>query len=158
FRSPEPEVLHRPLGEVLPLRDWLRLQVALDDDAAHAALAELNRKPHADWPTADNDDRRLLLVRAHRRRLPHCTQGVLYTHGLHALVLPMRPSTQSPQPEEETMSLCRLVAQWLVTAVCALALTFNIAAAQAPGRTITIVVPFTPGSNTVDIIARILAE
>jgi tripartite-type tricarboxylate transporter receptor subunit TctC len=52
----------------------------------------------------------------------------------------------------------RSVMQWPVTLACALALTLNVASAQTPGRTITIVVPFTPGSNTVDIIARILAE
>jgi tripartite-type tricarboxylate transporter receptor subunit TctC len=59
---------------------------------------------------------------------------------------------------EETMHSFRLLAQWLVLAACALALALNSASAQTPGRTITIVVPFTPGSNTVDIIARILAE
>lgn len=52
----------------------------------------------------------------------------------------------------------RSIAQWLVASVCALTLTLHLASAQTPGRTITIVVPFTPGSNTVDIIARILAE
>jgi tripartite-type tricarboxylate transporter receptor subunit TctC len=52
----------------------------------------------------------------------------------------------------------RSIAQWLAILSSALVLTLNVASAQAPGRTITIVVPFTPGSNTVDIIARILAE
>lgn len=52
----------------------------------------------------------------------------------------------------------RSIAQWPAVLACALALTFNTASAQTPGRTITIVVPFTPGSNTVDIIGRILAE
>ena len=37
-------------------------------------------------------------------------------------------------------------------------LALNAAIAQAPGRTITIVVPFTPGGNTNDILARVLAE
>ena len=52
----------------------------------------------------------------------------------------------------------RSIAQWLAILSSALALTLSAASAQTPGRTITIVVPFTPGSNTVDIIARILAE
>lgn len=52
----------------------------------------------------------------------------------------------------------RSIAQWLVTLSCAFAMTLNVASAQTPGRTITIVVPFTPGSNTVDIIARIIGE
>jgi tripartite-type tricarboxylate transporter receptor subunit TctC len=52
----------------------------------------------------------------------------------------------------------RSIAQWLAILSSALALTLSAAPAQTPGRTITIVVPFTPGSNTVDIIARILAE
>jgi tripartite-type tricarboxylate transporter receptor subunit TctC len=38
------------------------------------------------------------------------------------------------------------------------ALTVSPAAAQTPGRTITIVVPFTPGNNTVDILARMIGE
>jgi tripartite-type tricarboxylate transporter receptor subunit TctC len=52
----------------------------------------------------------------------------------------------------------RSVAQWLVVSACAIAPGLTAASAQAPGRTITIVVPFTPGNNTVDIIARILAD
>ncbi|MDQ8729805.1 tripartite tricarboxylate transporter substrate binding protein [Bradyrhizobium sp. LHD-71] len=52
----------------------------------------------------------------------------------------------------------RPIAQWLVTLSCSLAMTVNVALAQTLGRTITIVVPFTPGSNTVDIIARIIGE
>jgi tripartite-type tricarboxylate transporter receptor subunit TctC len=52
----------------------------------------------------------------------------------------------------------RLLAQWLALSACALALSLTAVSAQTPGRTITIVVPFTAGSNTVDIIARILAE
>jgi tripartite-type tricarboxylate transporter receptor subunit TctC len=34
----------------------------------------------------------------------------------------------------------------------------STAAAQVPGRTITIIVPFTPGNNTVDILARLIGE
>jgi tripartite-type tricarboxylate transporter receptor subunit TctC len=52
----------------------------------------------------------------------------------------------------------RSVAQCLALSACALASALSPASAQTPGRTITIVVPFTAGSNTVDIIARILAE
>jgi tripartite-type tricarboxylate transporter receptor subunit TctC len=52
----------------------------------------------------------------------------------------------------------RSTAQWLVTLACALALAAGVASAQTAGRTITIVVPFSPGNNTNDILARMIGE
>jgi tripartite-type tricarboxylate transporter receptor subunit TctC len=46
----------------------------------------------------------------------------------------------------------------LVAAVCAMSAVCPPATAQTPGRNITIVVPFTPGGNTNDILARLFAE
>jgi tripartite-type tricarboxylate transporter receptor subunit TctC len=46
----------------------------------------------------------------------------------------------------------------LVAALCAIFAVGQPAAAQTPGRNITIVVPFTPGGNTNDILARLFAE
>ena len=45
----------------------------------------------------------------------------------------------------------------LLTAIAAVALSSGSAAAQQPGRTITIVVPFTPGTGP-DILARVMGE
>jgi tripartite-type tricarboxylate transporter receptor subunit TctC len=55
------------------------------------------------------------------------------------------------------MHISRSIAR-LSCALALLVITFSAAAAQTPGRTITIVVPFTPGNNTVDILARIIGE
>ena len=52
FRIPEMEMLHCALVEVLPLGDRLRCLVSLDDSNRHAALAELDRKAHADRSAA----------------------------------------------------------------------------------------------------------
>lgn len=59
------------------------------------------------------------------------------------------------------MHLFRSIAKCLLRSSCAVALavvSVNAAQAQTPGRTITIVVPFTPGNNTNDILARIIGE
>jgi hypothetical protein len=49
-------MLHRALGQVLPLGDALRLKAALDHGAIDAALPKLDRKRHAHGPSTDNDD------------------------------------------------------------------------------------------------------
>ena len=54
--APEIEVLHRALGEVLALRDALRLGAALDQRARDAAQPEVDRERDADRPAADDDD------------------------------------------------------------------------------------------------------
>jgi tripartite-type tricarboxylate transporter receptor subunit TctC len=57
------------------------------------------------------------------------------------------------------MKLFRFPEYAIVIAVCAASIgALTPAAAQAPGRNVTIVVPFTPGGNTNDILGRILAE
>ena len=45
-----------------------------------------------------------------------------------------------------------------IAALCAMSVALQPATAQTPGRNITIVVPFTPGGNTNDILARLFAE
>ena len=54
--APEIKMLHRALGQVLPLGDALRLAAALDQGAGDAALPELDRERDADGSSADNDD------------------------------------------------------------------------------------------------------
>ena len=49
-------MLEGTLGQVLTLRDRLRTDVTLDQNAAHATLAELDRKTETDRPAPDNDD------------------------------------------------------------------------------------------------------
>lgn len=56
------------------------------------------------------------------------------------------------------MRVFRAIARWVAMWVCALALASGVAFAQTPGRTITIVVPFSPGNNTNDILARLIGE
>jgi tripartite-type tricarboxylate transporter receptor subunit TctC len=56
------------------------------------------------------------------------------------------------------MRLFPSITRWVATCVCALALIPGVASAQTPGRTITIVVPFSPGNNTNDILARLIGE
>jgi hypothetical protein len=51
-------VLEGTLGQVLTLRDRLRADVALDQNAVDAALAEIDRKTKTNWPASDNDDLR----------------------------------------------------------------------------------------------------
>ena len=58
LRAPEVKVLERALGQVLTLRDRLRADVALDQNAADAALAEVDRKTKTNRPASDNDDLR----------------------------------------------------------------------------------------------------
>ena len=55
------EMLHRPLGEVLPFWNGLGRRVALDDNAADSALPELDRQSHADRAASDDDDLRVVL-------------------------------------------------------------------------------------------------
>jgi hypothetical protein len=54
--TPEVEVLHRALREVLALRYGLRLGVAFDDQHAHTTLAQLDGQTHADGAAADDQD------------------------------------------------------------------------------------------------------
>jgi hypothetical protein len=49
-------MLHRPLGQVLPFGDALRLATTLDQGAVDAALPQLNRERDTHGPSADNDD------------------------------------------------------------------------------------------------------
>ena len=49
-------MLHRALGQVLPLGDALRLKAALDQGAIDAALPELDRERDAHGSSTDNDD------------------------------------------------------------------------------------------------------
>ncbi len=56
------------------------------------------------------------------------------------------------------MRLFPSVTRSAAAAACALALVAGVASAQASGRTITIVVPFSPGNNTNDILARLIGE
>jgi hypothetical protein len=51
-------MLEGALGQVLTLRDRLRADVALDQNAVDAALAEVDRKTKANRPASDNDDLR----------------------------------------------------------------------------------------------------
>ncbi len=53
--TPGVEVLGGPLGEVLALRDRLRLGMALEHADPHAALGEIDGEAHADRPAADDD-------------------------------------------------------------------------------------------------------
>ena len=74
FHAPEMKMLHGPLRQVLALGDRLRGAAALDHDAADAALAELNRQPHAHGSTAGDDDLRVfrsLAVRDAHAASPH---------------------------------------------------------------------------------------
>ncbi len=54
--APEIEMLDRALGEVLPLRDPLRLGAALDQHAGYAAQPQIDRERHADRPAAHDRD------------------------------------------------------------------------------------------------------
>lgn len=45
-----------------------------------------------------------------------------------------------------------------ISVVAFIAAAMTIAAAQMPGRAITIIVPYTPGNNTVDILARLIGD
>jgi tripartite-type tricarboxylate transporter receptor subunit TctC len=56
------------------------------------------------------------------------------------------------------MRLFPSITRWVAACACALALAPGVALAQTPGRTITIVVPFSPGNNTNDILARLIGE
>ena len=56
------------------------------------------------------------------------------------------------------MRLFPSITRWVATCACALGLVSGVAFAQTPGRTITIVVPFSPGNNTNDILARLIGE
>lgn len=56
------------------------------------------------------------------------------------------------------MRLFPSIMRWVASCVCALGLVSGVAFAQTPGRTITIVVPFSPGNNTNDILARLIGE
>src|SRR5207244_6036275 len=58
LRAPEVKVLEGALSQVLTLRDRLRADVALDQNAADAALAEVDRKTKTYRPASDNDDLR----------------------------------------------------------------------------------------------------
>ena len=49
-------MLHRALGQVLPLGDALRLEAALDQGASDAALPKLDRERDAHGSSTDNDD------------------------------------------------------------------------------------------------------
>ena len=66
FRTPEMEMLHGALGEVLSLRDWLGVLVALDHDAADAAQTKIDRKAHAYGASADDHHRRRVF-----NKIPH---------------------------------------------------------------------------------------
>jgi tripartite-type tricarboxylate transporter receptor subunit TctC len=59
------------------------------------------------------------------------------------------------------MTLSRAVQQSfakLTSVVALVSLALTAATAQVPGRAITIIVPYTPGNNTVDILARMIGE
>ena len=56
--APEVKVLQRALGQVLTLRDRLRTDVTLDQNAPHAALAEFDGEAKTDRPASDDDDLR----------------------------------------------------------------------------------------------------
>ena len=52
------------LRQVLTLGDRLRLHIALDHDAAHAALPQFNGQAHADRPASDDHDVGIMLGRS----------------------------------------------------------------------------------------------
>jgi tripartite-type tricarboxylate transporter receptor subunit TctC len=56
------------------------------------------------------------------------------------------------------MRLFPSIARWVAMCVFVLPLVPGVALAQTAGRTITIVVPFSPGNNTNDILARLIGE
>jgi hypothetical protein len=56
------EMLKRSLRQVLALRDRLRLEVALDERRANAALAKIDREPEPDWTRADNENIRFVMI------------------------------------------------------------------------------------------------
>ncbi len=55
---PEMEMLHRPLGQVLPFRDGLRRLVTLDHDHRNTALAQFDGQPHPDGAAAHDQNLR----------------------------------------------------------------------------------------------------
>jgi hypothetical protein len=68
--SPEVEMLHRPLGHVLALRDGLRIGITLHRDRRESALPEFDGEPQADGPAANDDDLWILSLRSvHGSRL-----------------------------------------------------------------------------------------
>src|SRR6266849_3642169 len=68
--SPEVEMLHRPLGQVLALRDRLRIGITLHHDRVDSALPEFDGEPQADGPAANDDDLWILSLRSvHGSRL-----------------------------------------------------------------------------------------
>jgi hypothetical protein len=69
LRSPEEEMLHRPLGEVLSFGDALRLEVPLDDDCLDTTEAEFNGESHPHRPPADNQHLSTALSRRRHARI-----------------------------------------------------------------------------------------
>jgi hypothetical protein len=50
------EMLHRPLGEILPFRDPLRLRIAFDDRATDSPLRKPDGEREANGPASDDGD------------------------------------------------------------------------------------------------------
>ena len=78
--APEMEMLHRALGQVLPLRDGWRLDPALDESARYAAQPEVDGQRHADRASAHDD---------HLMPSLHSTYPL--TGPRRSDILPMRP-------------------------------------------------------------------
>src|SRR5262245_48288159 len=106
-----------------------RTVALLNHQAFDTALAEIGGKPEADGPAADDQDR--------------CMSDVLRWHRACLEELMRVGENHSP----------RSLVAILVIAISMVAALLLPAVAQIAGRTITIIVPYSPGTG-IDILAR----